>query len=369
MSNSLEQIITFDDDSADYSTGHDKNLVLPDAPSPDPEPNPDPVDDTSAEPTPDPTPAPDPEPVVAEVEPDDPEPDNTQIKAYYEFLVENNLLRPDEGFEFDDSPEKLEEAFVQTKENLRKEVAKQMFDALPEDFKPIIQYGFSGGKNVKEFLDTYLQAPPDVEDIDLNDIDNQRAVVREYYKHTTRLTPEKTEKLIDSLAERGDLESEAYDAAIALKDIQKTQKQALIEQATLQAEAQREAEIQTRNELLSTIDSAEFIPKDRKNKVKGFMFSETNSQPKMDVMMNSIFSNKEHVVQLADLILDCYDPKKGFTLEDRFTKKATSKALNDFRSKMQDKFSDPKTKTKGGSTVALDTPAQQGFGFMFQDFD
>ncbi len=356
----LEQIISFDDSHLNYANP-DQNF-RPDITPPPTDPNVDPPStEPSTEPTEEPTPPekietptdppgepePSPTPPVKAEEPTEDEPD--PIKNYYEFMVEQGLLLPNDGFEYKDSSS-IQEAFEQTKTNLRHTTAQAMFNQLPEDFKPILEYAFKGGKNVKDFLDTYSNASLDLSNLDLDNTENQRLAVREYYKNTTKFSDEKIEILIDALSQKDALEEEATDAVIKLKDIQASNKAALIEQAELQSKAEREAEEKTRQEILAAIDAT--IPTERVNKVKGFIFSETNSMPKMDYILNSIFTNKEHLAHFADFLMDSYDPSKGFTIEDRYAKKATSKALNDFDKMLQTKLTDPKSKMKTGSVIS-----------------
>ena len=188
------------------------------------------LDDSGSDPA-NPDPA-DPDPV----DPTDPPETPEGIKEYYDFLVENNMLQPDEGYTFDGNSKSLSTALEQTNINMQKSVAMGLWEQLPEDFKPLLQYGLAGGTNVEEFLKTYRNGPVDIADADLDDPDTQDYILREYYKQTTSHSDEKIDKLISLLKNKGEVEytSEVYDAALELKDIQKSQREELTRQAILQ---------------------------------------------------------------------------------------------------------------------------------------
>lgn len=297
---------------------------------------------------------------VLDPEPDS-KPDETSIdkttpegiQEYYNFLTENNLLAPNEDFTFDGSSKSLSEALEQTNTNQQKAVAMSLWEQLPEDFRPLLQYGLSGGTNVKDFLDTYSQDTIDVTTADLDDPQTQDELVREYYRQTTKHSDEKIEKLVSLLKAKGEVDytSEVYDIAVELKDIQKQNREELTRQAVLQKQYNETKLKEERDELFNTIDNLDLAPQ-RKGMIKSFVYAnDRSSASRMDSTIQSIINNKEHFAQLADLLLD-YDSNKGFQIENRFTKKSKTNALNDLEKRLSEKFSDSKSKVSGSHSTS-----------------
>lgn len=343
-----------DDDFVPPGIEPDPNPNEP-AETEDPDPGSEPGTNPAVPPTDEPLDDPDPDPANPDPEPEpstDPKETPEGIKEYYDFLVENNMLQPDEGYTFDGTAKSLSTALEQTNVNMQKAVAMSLWEQLPEDFKPLLQYGLSGGTNVDEFLKTYRNGPIDIADADLDDPDTQDYILWEYYKQTTSHSDEKIDKLITLLKNKGDVEytSEVYDAALELKDIQKSQREELTRQAILQKQENEAKAKQEKEELFNIIDDLNLAPQ-RKGMIKSFIYSSQNSPSRMDSTIQSIINNKEHFAQLADLLLD-YDPKTGFKIEDRFTKKGKTTALNDLEKRLSDKFSDSKTKVTGSNSTS-----------------
>jgi len=87
------------------------------------------------------------------------------------------------------------------------------------------------------------------------------------------------------------------------------------------------------------IDESNFINKDRKGKIKAFILNPIkmgNEEPQtqFNKLVAQLSNNIEHVVQFADLIMDSYDPNKGFIF-DRFAKKETSKATKTLKERLE----------------------------------
>lgn len=345
------------DDMVSYDDGIDFSLLDNDPAPTDPiEPDPvdpqDPTDPQDPEPV---DPITDPEPSDPEPEPTDPEPteptepvepiDTEDLNKYYEFLNEAGILKPSENFKFDGTAESLETAFAETKGNLQREAAMSIWDSLPDEYKPILQYAFSGGKNVEQFLNTYKNGNIDYENLDLEDVDNQKEVLYQVYKNTTNFSDDKIEKLISALEKQGSLEEEAVAGVVELRSVQEKMREELQEQARLQQVANLEKEKENRILLSSKIKESP-LSSERKSRLETFLFTNTKEgDNKMDATINSIVQNKDHLIQLADLLLD-YDPKTGFQIADRFSKIGKTNAINEFQNKLQEKFV-AKSKSKG----------------------
>ena len=288
----------------------------------------------------------------------DDEPDAANVySSYYELLQENGLVFTDEEFEFDGSAEALATAIEQTKKNLNSAVAAALYEKLPEEFKPVLTYALNGGQNINEFLSVVASAS-DIDTLDVNTPAGQKAILARYYAETTPFDEAKIQKLVQKSELAETLEDDAQEALETLQELKTKKANELIEQQEqAQVESERVAEEQ-RKQIQSLIDEAEFIKTNRKGKVKAFIFNAlTNSQGQQDTQFRStiaqIASNPEHLVQLADLLLD-YDPKTGISLE-RFKSAAQSSATKSLKEKLEEAASaKSKVSGKGGRRKADD---------------
>lgn len=290
--------------------------------------------------------------VIEVIENNDNDEDSDVSTQYFNFLKEYGVLNTPEDFEFDGTPETLQKALDLTKENLREETAKALWDTLPSDFKPLLKYALAGGQSIETYLDAYAQ--PDYASLDLSDEANQRKVMYDYYAMTSPHSPEKINKMINRLAESGALEEEAIETAPELVELVDQRKQELIQQAAAEKAAQ-EAQVQEQTKKLNTvIEALPNVDATRKNRLKTFMFTpvkyEEGYSTQLNKTINQVISNPEHFVQLADLLAD-YNPDKGFNLE-RLKTQLKSENNSTFRELINSKL-DPKTKVKGTSNKPL----------------
>jgi len=139
------------------------------------------------------------------------EDDDIPIDGYYNFLKEYGVLDVPEDFKFEGTPESMEEAMEVTKRNMTAKVSQAIWEHLPDDFKPLLEYGLNGGKSLQEYLRAY-NTEVDLENIDLSEEVNQKAIIREYYKQTTPKNDEQIERMLTRLESMGGLDEEADDA-------------------------------------------------------------------------------------------------------------------------------------------------------------
>lgn len=266
-------------------------------------------------------------------------------EAYFNYLKEVEVLDVPEDFEFKGDAASIQEALSLTKKNLTTKVAQSIWQSLPEDFKPLLEYGLSGGKNLKDYLEAVKTV--DIETLDLEDDISRRSVIKSYYRILSpKLTDEQLNKRVDKLSEIGDLEEEAQDALEYLK----THRQEKQTELVSRAQAQRDAELQAYQNELKTVtkvieDSSEFDT-NRKNRLKSFLFTPTSENTTgFDAALDAIYENPNHKVQLANILAD-YDPKVGFNFQKLQTKLQT-KATQTLKELMNSKL-DPKGQTKSG---------------------
>lgn len=269
---------------------------------------------------------------TAEADESNDEDENAAVKAYYDFLVDSKLIQPDEDFKFDGTIESLEKAKAQTEKNLQKQTFQAIIQSLPDEMKSLLEFASKGGKDLKSFW-KYTT----VDSYDLNDENEQIRVVRDYYKETSKFSDDKINRLIKNFKDNDELEEEAKDALDALNQIKADKKQNAIRSLEEQRELEQKAQSEYRDKVYKTIDKLEYIPKERKGKVKAFMFNVITKQDgtltDYQRAFQNISSNSEHLAQLADLLLD-YSPDKGFSYE-RFKNKGRTEATQDFKKRLE----------------------------------
>lgn len=165
------------------------------------------------------------------------------------------------------------------------------------------------------------------------DIDLQRKVVRDYYLQTSNHPPERIERMVAKLEDRGHLYDEAVDALEEIKQF-KEQKKLQLDAIAKAEEEQRKLQAQQEiDKLNKTIEEATFLEAERKNRVKSFVLAPIKVDGKVttqfDNALEQIFANEQHFVQLADMLAD-YNPKQGFNFE-RLEKKIKTKNNTAFK--------------------------------------
>jgi len=257
------------------------------------------------------------------------------LKDYFEILKTQGVIRTPEDFEFDGTPAKFEEAITHTKEDLYNEIAEELFERLPDDFKPLLDYALKGGTSLQTFLSAH--APVEVTEKDLTTEEGQRKILFTYYKETSNYSDDKIKRIIARLDDPDELEEEAKTTLVELAEI-KEEKRALLAKTAAEeaAEKQRQAE-QKINAIKKSIDDADYLDDTRRNKVKSFFLNQLKIDGKPTTgfahTINQILSSPQHAAQLADIIME-YDPKKGISL-DRFEKRVNTKKTQSMKALLQ----------------------------------
>jgi len=308
------------------------------------------IDETEKEEIPVPAKEAEPEVIEELEEPetiDKPEQSSTEdLTGYYNFLKQTGALNVPDDFEFDGSEESFEKALTLNKETTRNNVASEIWEALPEDFKPLLSYALNGGSSLKNYLDYYT--PVDYDSVDLDDVDNQKKLLTEYYQKTSNHSDEKISKFISRLENSGDLFSEASDALVELKSLKEDREAKLIEQAKIEQERKlREAQ----EEITQINASIEKLNADneRKKRLKTLTLVpikyEDKTMTQFDHAMSRIYSNPDHFIQLADLVAD-YNEKSGFNF-DRLKSKIKAESNTSLKNLIDNTLGT----TKKGSSV------------------
>lgn len=311
--------------------------------------NDDPIDDN----TPDDGDS-DPQPIAQDepptVDDDDPEPDSDpDAVAYFNYLKEYNIIDVPEDFEFDGSVEGINQALEITKQSQYQQIASNIWNNLPEDFRPLLAYGLNGGTSLQAYLEAY--SPMDYDSMDVDDPISQQRVIKEYYKTINpKYSEEKIDKMISRLMEIGDPKEEAEDALNYLKTLKTERQQNLLASLEAEREAQAKAAEEESKRLTELIDSSKTYDSLRKGRLKNFILNPIKVDNRMTTefsrSLDEILENPEHLIQLADILAD-YDSRKGFNFE-RLKKQLKTDSVKNFKDLLQSKL-DTKTKVKGGT--------------------
>lgn len=137
----------------------------------------------------------------------------------------------------------------------------------------------SGGDPITFFEKYYNRGNTISPDLDLEDVNNQKAVLRENYRHTTKWSEERIEKEIRKLERDEELEDEAKEAFKEVLEIhEKTQKE-LVEQQKKEAAKRAAEQKQYVENIISLIDKGTAkelgadLSKLEKDKFKAYIFN------------------------------------------------------------------------------------------------
>lgn len=283
------------------------------------------------------------EPIVVEDEEED-----DRITSTFEFLKEAEFLDLPEDFTFDGTPEKFQEALELSKKVVYEKTADAFFEALPEQFKPLLSYALKGGNSVDEYVRLYSTQA--FEHLDPNNPDDQKAILFQHYKTTSNYDDAKIQRIIARLNE-DDLPEAAQESYNELLEM-KTERQAqLLEDAEKAKEQQVEQSKKRVEELTKAIETTPLLDDSRRNLIKGFFHNRLRvgeqETTEFNYTVERIFNNPEHLAQLADLLTG-YDPKKGISTA-RLEQKGATKETTKFKTLLTEKL---KSKPKASHTGA-----------------
>lgn len=290
------------------------------------------------------------EDTAPEEEPISEEPQDEDAKKFIDFLSQYGIVQLNDE-NIPSSPEEIENLLHTTRQSMYDKAQQDIWQVLPNDFKPLFEYALNGGQSIQEYfeassLDNALQG------IDINDTDNQRFILEQYYRQTSpNLPQEKINKFITKLEEDGDMYNDAAEAYEYLSNLAFQRKEELIQRAAYEEQLRvQQIQEQTRS-LANAIDNSTFINQARKDKVKTFFFQPVkvgeSQTTGFNYAISNILNNPEHQAQLADLLLD-YNPESGFDLR-RFEDRVKTRATKNFQELLENKL-DPKNKAKGTIT-------------------
>lgn len=292
------------------------------------------------DPAPEPTPQPGNDPQTPEPG-NDPEPINLDVNGTFQVLKATGAIVVPEDYEFDGDVNTLGDLLTEGFDNMRGGARDSLLNELNPEFKEMLKYALTKGTqaNLNEYLHLMTaDSATNYSEIDLSSEDNQRQVLSAYLKETTSYDDKKIQRQLNLWKEAGLLETEAKESLTELIGLEQ-QKKDQREQEYIQAIQQRdEQQRQTRKRIESIIQDADYIDTPRKNKLKAYINNirqEKGKQPMTEFQkhLSMIGRNEEHSVQLAELLMDIYEPNSGFNY-DRINRKKASGQVSSVRDQL-----------------------------------
>lgn len=283
--------------------------------------------------------------------------DPESLEAKYNTLIELGYLELPEDYKTPTTEEELEKAVNDSKVYRQEQAVAAIWESLPEEGKPLLEYLLNGGKDIESFQKVHSQFP-NLETIDLNDVEAQKQVMKMFYTKKG-FTEAKANKQVEILENLMELETEAKDALTELKQIDKQEKENLIKQAKEHTAKKEEAENKRWQILQQTLNTTEdfgggyTIGKKAKPTALQSLYKQVRTE---DGTVTTDFNYK-----LRNVVLQ--DPKLTLVLSDMLNRltqdKKTGEIYFDF-SHIQERA---ETKVTKGFSEKLDRLADAGNKF------
>jgi len=285
-------------------------------------------------------------------------------KAYFEALKESGSIIVPDDFEFDGSSDELEKVFVESDKLKVEAIRNSIMSSISDEALPLVRHLNAGG-TLQDFIDVHSSI--NLGSIDISKLSNQKKVIDEYYKRTTKYSQDKIDKIINKMI---DLDTIEEDAQIYLDDLKDLDVEAA-EQRAAQTEREKEQRDEIRRQqeesLATAITTSEFISEKRRGKVNDFFFKPVSynngTTTNYNRMLKAISTNPEHLAQLGDILMDSYDLKKGFDMK-RFERKGKTSANKTFKDRLSEKINS-KEKVSGKTNPTKKAP---GWEAVFNQF-
>jgi hypothetical protein len=282
-----------------------------------------------------------------------------EIPSLLKFLQSQKVLDLPEGFKPEHSLDSFVEAMEYNLEQLQTKARDSFLSSLPEEVVSLVKFTIANkGATIDDYIEEYnnsignVAGGIDLTNADLEDEDQQRKIYKYYLKATTKYSDDKINKQIDLLEKNSELYFEAKEALTELITMEAEAKKQFDKQQTELMNDRLKKEKEERQNYINTIKSNENIPTERKQKVQNFIINKVTLSNGMQVnglvkALNELGKNPEHVVQLADILLD-YDPNKGLDL-NRFVALGKSQKTKEIKKQLDDTTRDRKIGGRRGS--------------------
>ena len=271
-----------------------------------------------------------------------------------EVILENLGVEKEDGTEFEDTVDGIQNAFEYALEQKKDEELQNVFEAYP-DVKQYFEYRQNGG-SVEDFVKTYN---PDnsYENVEFDDSNPQlhEKIVKDLmekkgFKHVN--------ERIQNMKDSGILKQEAQYGLEELQEIEQQEKQQLIEQQEEQRRQQEEQIKEFWNGVKETIDKGEPIADIQIPRSERDSFFKYLSQPKKDGYSQRDL-DAQNLPTEKKILVD-YLLYKDFDLSGIIDKKATKKNAQ----KLRDQVKSTKEKgTKSKESKQVDTKGTKEIDF------
>lgn len=269
---------------------------------------------------------------------DDDVSDNNPVSTFFGVLADKMGWDIDEEDEIPNTPEELVNYFQQVIEsNSVPQYANEEVEKLDEFVR--------NGGDIKKYFE--IDAPLDIEDIDITEEDNQKSVVREFLKEKG-FNAKQIDKKLTKYEDAGLLEDEAEDALEALKEIREQKKQQLLEnqeKAAVERQKQQQAYFNAVVNEIKGMDNIRGvkIPEKDKRVLLEYIF-----KPNADGITGF---QRDWQKSVKNLIESAYFTMKGDTLVQAAKAEGSTAAINRFKNSLNTNSISKKTKKQDNTST------------------
>jgi len=221
-----------------------------------------------------------------------------------------------------------------------KDLVDYMKNVVTESSKPVyandemerLNSFVADGGNLRDFFDTTTPGELDLENIDMEDVSNQKNVLREYLK-TRGFKEDRIQKNINRYEDADVLDEEAEDAVELLKEYKTKQTETLLSNQKNQADSMKVEQQKFMTSVEEEVKGLEDI--------RGFKISKEQKKDLLEYIFKPTPDSKTaYQKQYADnavrnLIESAFFTKNGEVFIDKIKKKASSDAYEKIRKKLK----------------------------------
>ena len=264
--------------------------------------------------------------------------DNNPVSAFFGVLADKMGWDIDEEDEVPNTPEELVNYFQQViEDNSVPQYANEEVEKLDEFVR--------NGGDIKKYFE--IDAPLDIEDIDITEENNQKSVVREFLKEKG-FNAKQIDKKLTKYEDAGLLEDEAEDALEALKEIREQKKQQLLEnqeKAAVERQKQQQAYFNAVVNEIKGMDNIRGvkIPEKDKRVLLEYIF-----KPNADGVTGF---QRDWQKSVKNLIESAYFTMKGDTLVQAAKAEGSTAAINRFKNSLNTNSISKKTKKQDNTST------------------
>lgn len=240
--------------------------------------------------------------------------DDGTLKAHVEALKEMGyLILPDD---YEVTAENLEEAYQISEQNRNNYMLQQLINEMPDKLRDVVLYGLNGGDDLNKIVELEQSKL----DLSVETEEDQMKVMRTYLKSKGN-DDYYIDAIIDRLQDTGKLEEEASKRLEEYNYTIESQKQEEIAALEKQKQEQLQAQQAFHSEVVNHLKQQRWEPNTKKE-LYDMLYSEDKQ---FENILRQIYSNPTHLVEMARILRDQYDPQKGFNISERKQQETTLK--------------------------------------------